>query len=144
MSTIDGGLVGRILMGVDGQRIGRLSRVYVNSITAEPEWFAISLRGFFATKWVFAPITRVTQQGDHALVVHDKEFVKHGLITHTEGVLSPEENHDLYHYYGIYHEGQVAGSHDWEWRSGVPSVVGESMVIAAFRRFLDEVDPDDF
>jgi hypothetical protein len=144
MSTIDESLVGRILRGIDGQKIGRVSGIYINSITGEPEWVAISLGGLLATKWVFAPITRVTLEGDHALVDHDKKFVKHALRTHTEDVLSPAENQRLYRYYGIYHEGQVAGSHEWEWRSGVPSVVADSDLVAAFRRFLDEADADDF
>ena len=143
MSTVDESLVGRTLMGIDGQKIGRISGIYVNSITGEPEWVAISLGGLFATKWVFAPVTRVAREADHALVDYDKRFVTHGLSTHTEGVLSPEENRELHRYYGIYHEGQVAGSHDREWCSGVPSVVAESSLLSAFRRFLDEADPND-
>lgn len=144
MSMIGESLVGRILRGIDGQKIGRVSGIYVNSITGEPEWVAVSLGGLLATKWVFAPIARVTREGDHALVDHDKRFVKHGLRTHAEGVLSPEENEELYRYYGIYHEGRVAGSHDREWSSALPSVVEESALVTAFRRFLEEADPDDF
>jgi len=144
MSTIDEGLVGRTLMGFDGQKIGRISGIYLNSITGEPEWVAISLGGLFATKWVFAPVTRATREGDHARVGYDRKFVKHAPSTHTEDVLSPAENQELYRYYGVDHEGQVAGSHDREWRPGVPSVVAESDVVSAFRRFLDEADPSDF
>jgi hypothetical protein len=70
-----------------------------------------TLIGLFA-KWTFAPIARVTREGDHALVDFDKKFVKHAPSTHTEGVLSPTENEALYRYYGINLPSEISGSHD--------------------------------
>lgn len=105
-------LVGQTLVGVDGQKIGRIDAIYVKSSTGDPEWAAISLGGLLATKWTFAPVARVAREGDHAVVDFDKKFVKHAPSTHTEGVLSPAENQALYHYYGMTLPAEAAGSHD--------------------------------
>ena len=102
MSPNDQGLVGRTLMGIDGQKIGRIKSIYVNSSTGEPEWVAISLGGLLAEKLGFAPVAKVTTEGQNAIVEFDKQHVKHAPQTRSEsGVLSPTENDALYRYYGI-------------------------------------------
>ena len=119
MSAIDHGLVGRTLMGFDGHKIGRIKGIYVNSSTGEPEWVAIDLGGFLADKLGFAPVTRVTSEGDVAVVDFDKKHLKNAPTTRSEGVLSPSENEALYRYYGIDHGSQeLAGSHDSAIRVG--------------------------
>ena len=111
MSSIDEGLVGRTLVGIDGQKIGRIDAIYVNSATGEPEWVAISLGGLMAAKHGFAPVTQVSAEGDKAVVAFEKKHVKHAPTTKSEGVLSPDENDALYSYYGMAHDPQVhAGS----------------------------------
>ena len=113
MSPNDQGLVGRTLMGIDGQKIGRIDAIYVNSATGDPEWVAINLGGLMAAKHGFAPVTKVTPEGDKAVVAFEKKHVKHAPTTKSEGVLSPEENDALYTYYGIQHDPTVhAGSRD--------------------------------
>jgi len=113
MSPVDRGLVGRTLIGIDGQKIGRIDAIYVNSATGEPEWVAIHLGGLMAAKHGFAPVTQVTAEGDRAVVAFEKNHVKHAPTTKSEGVLSPEENDALYSYYGISHEAEMrAGSRD--------------------------------
>jgi PRC-barrel domain len=119
MSANDPGLVGRTLMGLDGHKIGRIKSIYVNSSTGEPEWVAIDLGGLLADKLGFAPVARVTSEGDVAIVDFDKKHLKHAPTTRSEGVLSPSENEALYHYYGIDHGAQApAGSHDRALRVG--------------------------
>jgi len=112
MSTIGGGLLGRTLMAVNGEKIGRIDAIYVNSATGEPEWVAINLGGLIATKHGFAPVTEVTGQGDHAVVAYDRNHVRHGLNTKSEGVLSPAENQALYRHYGLDSPTDLSGSHD--------------------------------
>ena len=113
MSPVDQGLVGRTLVGIDGQKIGRIDAIYVNKATGEPEWVAINLGGLMATKHGFAPVTQVTAEGDRAVVAFEKKHVKQAPTTKSEGVLSPDENEALYSYYGITHDPQVhAGSRD--------------------------------
>jgi PRC-barrel domain len=111
MSSIDEGLIGRTLVGIDGQKIGRIDAIYVNSATGEPEWVAINLGGLMAAKHGFAPVTKVSAEGDKAVVAFEKKHVKHAPTTKSEGVLSPDENDALYSYYGMTHEVH-AGSRD--------------------------------
>jgi len=113
MNPSDKGLVGRTLMGIDGQKIGRIDAIYVNSATGEPEWVAINLGGLIAPKLGFAPMAKVTGEGQNAVVEFDKKHVKHAPKTRSEGVLSPSENDALYAYYGIERtQKEPAGSHD--------------------------------
>jgi hypothetical protein len=120
MSQIDTSLVGRTLMGIDGQKIGRIKSIYVNSSSGEPEWVAIGLGGLMAEKLGFAPVAKVTSEGQTAVVAFDKKHVKHAPQTRSEGVLSPSENDALYRYYGIERgPTEPAGSRDaslWEAR----------------------------
>src|SRR5438876_675137 len=119
MGSIDQGIVGRTLMGLDGAKIGRITAIYVNNSTGEPEWVAIALGGFLADKLGFAPVGRVTTEGDQALVDFDKKHLKQALTTRSGGMLSPPENEALYHYYGIDHgRGELSGSHDSAVRVG--------------------------
>jgi hypothetical protein len=113
MSAIGQGLVGKTLMGIDGQKIGRIDAIYVNSSTGDPEWVAIKLGGLIADKLGFAPVAKVSTEGDNAVVEFDKKHVKHAPTTRSEGVLSPAENDALYAYYGIERpQPAPAGSHD--------------------------------
>jgi hypothetical protein len=113
MSAIDKSLVGRTLVGVDGHKIGRIDAIYVNSSTGEPEWVAINLGGLMATKHGFAPVAKVSREGDNAMVEYEKNFVKHAPTTRSEGVLSPTENEALYGYYGIPRaQTEISGSRD--------------------------------
>ena len=112
MSAREQVYVGQTLMAIDGQKIGRIDAIYVNSSSGESEWVAINLGGLLATKHGFAPVDKVSAEGDHAVVEYDKNHVKHAPTTRSEGVLSPSENEALYRYYGIDPQGEVAGSHD--------------------------------
>jgi hypothetical protein len=105
-------LVGRTLLGVDDQKIGRINAIYVNGTTGEPEWVAVK-GGPFGAKLVFAPVAEVTCEGEDALVAFDKKHVMHAPKTHSEGALSPAENDQLYRYYGIDRgQTEASGSQD--------------------------------
>src|SRR5438270_9815557 len=100
-------------MGIDGQKIGRIQAIFVNSSTDQPEWVAISLGGLMAAKLGFAPVDQVSVEGNNAVVQFDKKHVKHAPQTRSEGVLSPSENDALYAYYGIERtQKEPSGSHD--------------------------------
>jgi hypothetical protein len=101
MGTIDTSLVGRTLMSIDGHKIGQIKSIYVNSSTGVPEWVAIDLGGLLADKLGFAPVAKVTNEGENAVVELEKKFVKHAPQTRSEGVLSPSENDALCRYYGL-------------------------------------------
>jgi hypothetical protein len=111
MGAIEESLVGRTLLGVDGQKIGRINAIYVNSTTGEPEWVAVSTGGLFGAKVTFAPVAGVTPEGEDAVVTFDKKHVKQAPKAQTEGALSPAENDQLFRYYGI-DRTEASGSQD--------------------------------
>jgi hypothetical protein len=113
MDTIVYSLVGRTLWGIDDHRSGRIDAIYVNSGTGEPEWVAVRTGGAFGTKVVFAPVTKVARQGQHAVVAFEKTYVKNAPRAHIRGALSPAEKDELCRYYGIDRgQTEVSGSVD--------------------------------
>lgn len=106
-------LVGRGLSGVDGQKIGRIDAVYVDAVTGEPEWVAVSMGGLFGGKLAFAPLAQVTREGEDAVVAYDKKHVKNAPKAQTEGAISPVEEEKLCDYYGIQRDRtEPSGSQD--------------------------------
>jgi uncharacterized protein YrrD len=94
------GLVGRSLLGTDGEKIGRINAIYVDAGTGEPEWVAVSTGGLFG-KVTFAPVSQVTREGEDAVVAYEKKHVKNAPKAQTEGAMSPVEEERLCGYYGI-------------------------------------------
>ena len=113
MGAIADSLVGRILLGIDDEKIGRIIAIYVNATTGEAEWVAVGTGGLVGATLVFAPVAEVTREGENALVTFDKKHVKHAPKAHSEGALSPAENDQLYRYYGIDRgQTEASGSQD--------------------------------
>src|SRR5690349_14693288 len=94
-------LLNRSLVGDNGEKIGKISSIYVETGTGEPEWVGVSVGGLFGGKTAFAPVAQVLRQGDDAVVVWDKRHLKNAPRPQTEGVMSPQEAHRLRGYYGM-------------------------------------------
>lgn len=85
--------------GSDGERIGDVKQVYTNDETGQPEWLTVST-GLFGTKETFVPLSEANLSGDRVTVPFDKAFVKDAPNVDADGHLSPEEEQQLYSYYG--------------------------------------------
>lgn len=94
-------LVDRDLVGIDGEKIGRISAIYLDTLTGEPDWLAVNIGGLLGRKRTFAPVTQVTLEGEGALVTWNKQHVKKAPKPQTEGVMSPTEKEKLRGYYGL-------------------------------------------
>jgi sporulation protein YlmC with PRC-barrel domain len=94
-------LVGKNLLGTDGEKIGRINAIYVDAGTGEPEWVAVNMGGLLGGKVAFAPVAQVTREGEDAVVAYEKQHVKHAPKAQTEGAMSPAEEEKLCGYYGI-------------------------------------------
>ncbi len=94
-------LVGKNLLGTDGEKIGRINAIYVDAATGEPEWVAVNMGGLLGAKVAFAPVAQVTREGEDAVVAYEKKHVKHAPKAQTEGAMSPAEEEKLCGYYGI-------------------------------------------
>ena len=89
MSAIANGLLGRTLFGIDGQKIGRITAIYVNAATGTSKWVAVRTHGLIGAKVVFAPVALVVREGEQAVVTFDKQHVRHAPRARSEGSLSP-------------------------------------------------------
>jgi uncharacterized protein (TIGR02271 family) len=93
-------VIGRDVYDEDGDKIGSASEVYLDDDTGQPEWITVRT-GLFGTKESFVPI-RDADLTDDGLRVHvDKDQVKDAPKMDAEGHLSPEEERELYRYYGM-------------------------------------------
>jgi uncharacterized protein (TIGR02271 family) len=93
-------VIGRDVYDQDGDKIGSASEIYLDDETGQPEWITVRT-GLFGTKESFVPL-RDADLTDDGLRVHvDKDKVKGAPRIDAEGHLSPEEERELYRYYGL-------------------------------------------
>ena len=95
-----GRVIGQDVYDESGAKIGSASEVYLDDETGQPEWVTVRT-GLFGTKESFVPI-RDADLTDEGTRVHvDKDRVKAAPKIDAEGHLSPEEERELYRYYGM-------------------------------------------
>jgi uncharacterized protein (TIGR02271 family) len=92
-------MVGRTLVGPGGEKIGKISDVYIDQRSREPEWLAVST-GMFGAKVSFVPLAGVRRSGDAFTSSYDKEQVKGAPTAEADGELSEAEEDRLYRHYG--------------------------------------------
>ena len=99
-------VIGQDVYDESGDKIGSASEVYLDDETGQPEWVTVRT-GLFGTKESFVPI-RDADLTDNGVRVHvSKAKVKDAPKIDTDGHLSPQEEQELYQYYGL--GGQTSG-----------------------------------
>jgi sporulation protein YlmC with PRC-barrel domain len=83
-------LRGQDLYGSDGEKLGTIEEIYLDTDTDQPEW-ALIATGMFGTKQSFVPLSGLSQDGDTATVPYDKATVKDAPKVDPDGRLSEEE-----------------------------------------------------
>jgi uncharacterized protein (TIGR02271 family) len=93
-------VIGKDVYDQDGDKIGSASEVYLDDESGQPEWVTVRT-GLFGTKESFVPIrdADLTDQGVRVTV--SKEKVKDAPKVDADGHLSPQEEEELYRYYGL-------------------------------------------
>ena len=87
----------------DGNKIGRVGRVYMDDSGGQPEWVTVQT-GLFGSKESFLPLGQARLDGDRLVVPIAKDAVKHAPHIDPEtGHLSLEEEEQLYRHYGLSH-----------------------------------------
>jgi uncharacterized protein (TIGR02271 family) len=111
MTTLEETLTwrGQDLRGPDGERIGTVEEIYLDSDTNEPEW-ALVHTGLFGTKRSFVPLRGASASGDGVTVRFDKAQVKDAPGIDPDGQLSESEEAELYRHYGMSGGGDASGS----------------------------------
>src|SRR5215210_9021575 len=101
-------VIGSTAVGNDGDKLGKVGEVYLDDETGRPEWATINT-GLFGTKETFVPLAQADFAGDQLRFPYEKAKVKDAPRVHDEnGHLSPEEEAELYRYYGLSAQGTQA------------------------------------
>jgi uncharacterized protein (TIGR02271 family) len=99
-------VTGSTVVDSDGDKIGTAREVYVDDSTGQPEWVTVNT-GLFGTSESFIPLSQATLAEDGLRVPFDKKMVKDAPRLGDSGHLTPEEEDELYRYYGISGEGRT-------------------------------------
>jgi len=93
-------VIGQDVYDQSGEKIGSASEVYLDDETGQPEWATVRT-GLFGTKESFVPIRNADLTNDGLRVAVSKDQVKNAPQIDTDGHLSPQEEEELYRYYGM-------------------------------------------
>jgi uncharacterized protein (TIGR02271 family) len=93
-------VIGQDVYDDDGNKIGSVSEVYLDDATGQPEWVTVRT-GLFGTKESFVPIRDAELTDEGLRVPVDKDRVKDAPQIDSDTHLSPQEEQELYRYYGM-------------------------------------------
>ncbi|TQN40864.1 uncharacterized protein (TIGR02271 family) [Blastococcus colisei] len=93
-------VIGQDVYDESGDKIGSAAEVYLDDETGQPEWVTVRT-GMFGTKESFVPIRDADLTDDGVRVPVSKSKVKDAPKIDTDGHLSPQEEQELYRYYGM-------------------------------------------
>jgi len=93
-------VIGKDVYDESGDKIGSASEVYLDDESGQPEWVTVRT-GLFGTKESFVPIRDADLTNDGVRVSVSKAKVKDAPKIDTDGHLSPQEEQELYRYYGL-------------------------------------------
>jgi uncharacterized protein (TIGR02271 family) len=110
-------LIGATVYGGDGEKIGTVGQVYVDTDTQRPLWVTVKT-GLFGTAESFAPLEDATFDGNDVRLSYDKSFVKDAPRIADDGALSADEETALYAYYGNSRGGRDVGSVEQDTTAG--------------------------
>lgn len=91
---------GRTVVDSDGDKIGTLEEIYLDTDTGQPEWGTVNT-GLFGMKQSFIPLAQSNPARGEVVVPYSKSQVKDAPSIDPDGELSPEEEQQLYRHYGF-------------------------------------------
>ena len=91
----------RAAVDAEGQRIGKISRIYLDQQTGQPQWVLVET-GLFGTRESFAPIRGSRLDGERVVLAVSKDQVKDAPNVDSGEQLSDSEQDALRQYYSGY------------------------------------------
>jgi hypothetical protein len=102
----------RAAVDVEGNRIGKITKVYLGDQTGQPEWILVET-GLFGTRQSFAPIRGSRFDGEQLVVLAvSKDQVKDAPNVDPDARISESEEDALHQYYSA-HLGTVGQTSDY-------------------------------
>lgn len=92
-------LVGKTVVGSDGEKIGKVQDIYFDTGTDHPEWISVTT-GLFGTHRSLVPLDQATDDGGDLHVPYGKEQVKAAPHYDPGKELSEEDEADIFRHYG--------------------------------------------
>jgi uncharacterized protein (TIGR02271 family) len=83
-----------------GDKLGSVGQIYADDQTGEPTWVTVKT-GLFGTSESFVPLVGASVSGSDLVVNYDKETIKNAPRVDADGHLTPEEEQQLFAYYGL-------------------------------------------
>jgi uncharacterized protein (TIGR02271 family) len=110
MSTVEDRIAwrGHELVDANGDKIGRIEDIYVDTQSNQPEW-AVVKTGLFGNKQTFVPLHEASRDDESVRVPFEKDTVKDAPRIDPDGTLSQEEEAELYRHYGVEYGTSGAG-----------------------------------
>jgi uncharacterized protein (TIGR02271 family) len=93
-------LVGKNVVGSDGEKIGTVEEIYLDSDSQQPEWISVTT-GWFGTHRSLVPLTEATEEGADLQVPYARDQVKDAPHYDPGRELSEEDEGDLLRHYGM-------------------------------------------
>jgi uncharacterized protein (TIGR02271 family) len=94
-------VIGSTAYSTDGKKLGKVGEVYLDDETGRPEWATVQT-GLFGTKQAFVPLASAEIANGDLRVPFENDRVKNAPHVDVDsGHLSPEEESELYRYYGL-------------------------------------------
>jgi hypothetical protein len=92
--------MGAPAQGPDGEKIGSVGQIFIDPVSNRPNWATIHT-GMFGRHESFVPLDEATWDREVLHVPFAKDVVKDAPRVDTDEALSPDNEAELYRYYGI-------------------------------------------
>lgn len=93
-------LSGATVRSTGGDKIGKVAQVWLDDRSGQPEWVSVRT-GLFGTRESFVPLAAAKFDGDELVIDATKDKVSGAPQLDEGGHLSPEDEAQLYSYYGL-------------------------------------------
>ncbi len=114
-------LIDATVQDSSGDKIGKVGQVYLDDNSSQPKWVTVNT-GLFGTNESFIPLEQASFDGDALTVPVTKDQVKDAPRVAADGHLAPEEEAELYRYYGLSNDSGSDGQN-----SGYDASAGETV-----------------
>jgi uncharacterized protein (TIGR02271 family) len=102
----------REVIGSDGEKIGKVDEVYLDTANGEPEWLSVNT-GLFGMKSSFVPLQGANPEGETVRVAYTKDEVKNAPGITPDAELTDSEERELWAHYGLdYDSGADSGERE--------------------------------
>ena len=93
-------VIGQDVVDSSGSKVGTARQVYLDDTTGQPAWVTVRT-GLFGSSESFIPLSDASTDGGQLRVPYGKDQIKDAPRVDDDGHLSPEQEGELYRYYGL-------------------------------------------